>query len=519
MGINTTSPQAALDINGDLIIRNTSLTLSNGSNEDINTTAAKFSHYTVTGPTSVFEIGGLTGGVDGRILTLYNSSAFLMVIKHLSAGSAAANQIHTGTGVDFTLSSYSSVSFRYQSLDNYWHVISSHNDMTSGGGHWTASGTDILNSNTGNVGIGTTPLRGRLEIAGRVGATVALFGSDAFGVGISSNNPEIGFNYFYNNGTYTIKAGYAANLGMDPSNGNLYIGNFNNNQSASDFGTISGYQNVLTITQSGRLGIKNTAPTFELDITGQQRVTGPPLSSPGLAGNLTGGGSFFINNNNNDRKSMRFSATTIQASESYIATSGSFAIPLLLNPYGGNIGIGNSDPVAPLSFNSILGNKISLWNSSATAQYGIGIQPGTLQFYTAGMDKMAFGYGSSTAFTETMSFYPGSGQLGIGTANVGGYKLAVNGNIRSKELVVETGWADYVFDEDYKLPTLAEVEKFILQNKHLPNIPSAEEIQTNGLKLGDVQTKMMAKIEELTLYIIEQNKKIELLEQRLKSKN
>jgi hypothetical protein len=157
VGIGTTNPQATLDVNGDLIFRNTALALVNGANEDINTTAQKFSHYTISGPTSVFEIGGLTGGIDGRMITLYNSSPFLMIIKHLSAGSLAANEIHTGLGIDFTLSSYSSVTFRYQALDNLWHIASSHNEFVTGGGSsfWTASGVNIFNNNTGNVGIKT----------------------------------------------------------------------------------------------------------------------------------------------------------------------------------------------------------------------------------------------------------------------------------------------------------------------------------------------------------------------------
>ncbi len=112
-----------------------------------------------------------------------------------------------------------------------------------------------------------------------------------------------------------------------------------------------------------------------------------------------------------------------------------------------------------------------------------------------------------------------TGNVGIGTENFGTYKLAVNGGVRSKEVVVETGWADYVFDKKYKLPLLSDVEKFIQQNKHLPNIPSAAEIEKNGLNLGDTQKRMMEKIEELTLYMIEANKKIEKLEQLLKDRN
>jgi len=110
-----------------------------------------------------------------------------------------------------------------------------------------------------------------------------------------------------------------------------------------------------------------------------------------------------------------------------------------------------------------------------------------------------------------------TGNVGIGTDNPT-YKLSVLGNIRSTEVVVETGWADYVFDEKYKLNSLDEVEKFIQQNKHLPNVPSAKEIQTNGLQLGDTQKRMMEKIEELTLYMIEANKRIAALEQMIQQK-
>jgi len=100
--------------------------------------------------------------------------------------------------------------------------------------------------------------------------------------------------------------------------------------------------------------------------------------------------------------------------------------------------------------------------------------------------------------------------VGIGTTNPT-YKLSVNGNIRSKEVVVETGWADYVFNKKYKLLPLEDVEKFIEQNNHLPNIPSAKEVEENGLHLGDTQKRMMEKIEELTLYIIQQQKEIDQL--------
>ena len=105
-----------------------------------------------------------------------------------------------------------------------------------------------------------------------------------------------------------------------------------------------------------------------------------------------------------------------------------------------------------------------------------------------------------------------NGTVGIGTTNPAGYRLAVNGNIRAKEIVVETGWADYVFDQHYRLTPLNELESYIKTHHRLPNIPSAEDISDNGLHVGEVQQKMMEKIEELTLHIIELNKRIYDLE-------
>ena len=72
-------------------------------------------------------------------------------------------------------------------------------------------------------------------------------------------------------------------------------------------------------------------------------------------------------------------------------------------------------------------------------------------------------------------------------------------------------WPDYVFDTKYKLPSLFEVEKYIKENKHLPNIPAASEIEANGMEVGDMQKKMMEKIEELTLYVIQLKKELDTL--------
>ncbi len=101
--------------------------------------------------------------------------------------------------------------------------------------------------------------------------------------------------------------------------------------------------------------------------------------------------------------------------------------------------------------------------------------------------------------------------VGIGTTNPGSYKLAVKGKIRAEEIKVETGWADYVFKKDYYLPTLEEVENHIQEKGHLINIPSAKEVKENGIQLGEMNKLLLEKIEELTLYTLQQQKEIQKL--------
>ena len=97
---------------------------------------------------------------------------------------------------------------------------------------------------------------------------------------------------------------------------------------------------------------------------------------------------------------------------------------------------------------------------------------------------------------------PTAGNVGIGTTNPQ-YKLAVNGTVGAKEVVVtNTGWADYVFAPDYQPVPLEELARYIKEHHQLPGIPSEAEVQANGVSLGEMQVTMLAKIEELTLYLV-----------------
>jgi hypothetical protein len=109
----------------------------------------------------------------------------------------------------------------------------------------------------------------------------------------------------------------------------------------------------------------------------------------------------------------------------------------------------------------------------------------------------------------------GNGNVGIGTATPN-YKLDVLGTIRAKEVLVNLdGGADFVFEKDYKLLPIEHVASYVQKNKHLPDLPSANEMVKNGVSMGDMQVKLLQKVEELTLYAILQNKKIEILMKRI----
>ncbi len=105
--------------------------------------------------------------------------------------------------------------------------------------------------------------------------------------------------------------------------------------------------------------------------------------------------------------------------------------------------------------------------------------------------------------------------FGIGTDNPQ-YKLDVRGTIRANEIRVNTvSGADFVFSHNYGLRSLSEVKEFILEHQHLPEIPSANEMQQNGISINELQIQLLQKIEELTLYIIQQEERIKDLESRV----
>lgn len=122
--------------------------------------------------------------------------------------------------------------------------------------------------------------------------------------------------------------------------------------------------------------------------------------------------------------------------------------------------------------------------------------------------------GNSNPETNTHLSILNSGEVGIGTSTIpSGYKLAIQGKAIMEEIKVElnTNWPDYVFSDNYQLGSLAELEAYVQENKHLPGMPSKKEVEQEGILVGEMQGKLLEKIEELTLYVIELKKEIEAL--------
>ncbi len=168
------------------------------------------------------------------------------------------------------------------------------------------------------------------------------------------------------------------------------------------------------------------------------------------------------------------------------------------------IGIGTNNPSYKLTVNSVNENHFRLENGNESAFLRL-LDDGNLNLWVHGNDDVIFSRGVG-AGTESMRI-TATGAVGIGTVSTGSHRLAVEGSIGAREIKVEaSSWSDFVFENDYELRTLEEVENFIIENKHLPEIPSEAEVTENGVSLGEMNAKLLQKIEELTLYLIEQDK-------------
>ncbi len=370
---------------------------------------------------------------------------------------------------------------------------------------------------SGRIGVGTTAPATKLDVQGGWISTMDTGTSvRAFMEGGSS-----GISYFGNTGS-----------------GDVLIGNSNN----------WGY---LTIKNGGNVGIGTQSPSAKFHVVAgskQEIQTYIATSASGISDFAVGGvgwkftrpgdGAFAHGIYTYDSSGGVKNNLAVSSRSDIVFTAGSS------DPSGspermrisetGNVGVGTTNPGAKLEVKGSYGSTGSggdLYANTENSVITLDAGSSRLGFVKQYGDYPAIAAGSASPLrlghwntpnllgnVSSGTFTPNlvidtAGNVGIGTTNTSSYKLAVLGSIHATSVVVETGWSDYVFDKDYRLAPLSEVEAHIKAEKHLPGIPSAAEVAEKGVSLGDMQSKLLAKVEELTLHLIEQEKRIARLEQ------
>lgn len=316
----------------------------------------------------------------------------------------------------------------------------------------------------------------------------------------------------YSDATRTVLAGYT-------DSGQLYGIN------KVEIGTNS-VSNRMVMTNIGRVGIGTDSPSSKFEILDEGlndfRISSKSLMNQFITLPSSARLSFIYEKGSTDEWRPGY----IQANNSGdftgrldfftngTGTGNKLGATRAMSITNGNVGVGTTTPLTKMDVNGpiLTRNRVVFSNQN-------GNDPSSNPVWVIDNyndDFRLFQQPTLTGVGDVqMTIQNGTGNVGIGTSPNNLYKLSINGTARSKEVIVETGWADYVFDDKYKLSSLSEVESYIKENKHLPDVPSAKDIQEKGAFVGELMTKMMQKIEELTLYSIEQDKKIGQLQQDL----
>jgi hypothetical protein len=321
----------------------------------------------------------------------------------------------------------------------------------------------------GNLGIGTTAPGRPLDVFGTIRAY-----TDAFGGRLT-----------FGNGNATDVLASQAGDGSASLSFNLWNGSTN--------------ITTMYLKGSGKVGIGTSAPdsTLSLESSGEAALHINSVNSTPVIRFKQGGVSKWgVIGEYPSAGKLSFYSYTLGSS------------PLILSD-SGNVGIGTTTAGSPLDVYyaaSTAANNPG--NAAIRVTAAVGANPRFLNIgYDATLDEAYLQpvHSGSGGFYSNLALNPNGGNVGIGTTNPT-QKLSVNGSIRAHEVIVDTGWSDYVFAPDYALAPLSEVDAHIKAHHTLPGVPSAAQVAKEGISVGEMQAKLLAKMEEMTLYVIDLKK-------------
>jgi hypothetical protein len=259
---------------------------------------------------------------------------------------------------------------------------------------------------------------------------------------------------------------------------------------------------TISITSGGNVGIGMSSPgsNYALDVTGNIHASNAFVFNDGKYA--------FVNNGGAPVLATCCGGTTAMysGSNAWGVRNSTDSAWLMYATNGGNVGIGTTTPQSLLDLNGALTlrDRGDTCCTQLVMSETSGQQTHLYSYSWGGFQIHKYGTGSVNG--AVLTILP-TGNVGIGTTSPI-YPLSVKGAIGAGEVIITstTSWSDYVFDPGYRLQPLADLNAYIQANHHLPDIPSAKEVKEKGLGVGEMEAKLLAKIEELTLRMIQQAK-------------
>lgn len=361
------------------------------------------------------------------------------------------------------------------------------------------SSSGIGSSPNSNVGIGQTTPQSKLDVNGN----------------IQISNATVPMGLMTEVGGTTPLLNMSVNF-REPNKNTSYIGgafriDTRNSSTAPLFQWLarpSGTDNIImALNSSGNLAIGKTTASYKLDVAGDINFTGNLLQN-GVA--FTGNSLWTKDASNNI--SYSGGNVSVQNGNLSLTNEGTCGVHIYNNYMDWDI-----EAYRDMEFGGLFIKKQGNVITSFYRDGGVRFSTGVLQ-----LTDQITGYGASTMPNTILTLSSSNNAIIEYTDNVNSKdifllnkngNLFVDGKITSKEVEIKLNvWADYVFEKNYKLMPLTQLRSYINQNNHLPNIPSASEVKEKNVNVGEMQAKLLEKIEELTLYILEQEKRIKTLE-------